>query len=249
MKVEKIRDLTLVSIDNQNKMVISCDSCGSIGLKSGDVFKVDPFYVGRFTARVALLEVLCSGANIVCITNAICNEMNPTGKQIIKGIKEELKLLDLDDVVLTGSTEENFITTSTGLGVTVIGIAKEDKIKVNNIDCSCILVSIGIPKVGNEIDLDNDIQIASYKTLDKLLNTQGILEIVPVGSKGIMYECEQLAINNGLNLQIYENSNIDLYKSAGPATVLVAAVKDNCLKDIKDIENLNVIGRLIKGEK
>ena len=245
MNVNKVRDLTLVSIDNEKTMVIACDSCGGIGLKSEDSFKCPPFQVGKHTAKVALFEVLCSGANVVCITNAVCNEMSPTGEEIIKGIKEELKLLNIDNVTLTGSTEENINTNSTAVGVTVIGMVENDKLKVNNVNCNCALISIGIPKVGNEINLDNDKEIASYEDLNMLLNIEGILEIVPVGSKGIMYECEQLAINNNLNLEINKDTTVDLYKTAGPSTVLIAAIKDNYLEEIKKMKNLNFIGRLL----
>jgi len=132
MKVNKVRDLTLVSIDEKKTMVISCDSCGGIGLKDGDFLKIPPFYVGKFAARVALFEVLSSGANVVCITNAVCNEMDPTGQEVIKGIKEELKFLNLDNITLTGSTEENFNTNSTAVGITAIGIIENDKLKIKN---------------------------------------------------------------------------------------------------------------------
>ena len=246
MNINKVRDLTLVPIDNNKTMVISCDSCGGIGLKSGDSFKCPPFYVGKHTAKVALFEVLCSGADVVCITNAVCNEMSPTGEEIIKGINEELKILNIDNVTLTGSTEENMNTNSTAVGITVIGIVENHKLKVNNVNCDCTLVSIGIPKVGDEINLDHDKEIASYEDLNILLNSEGILEMVPVGSKGIMYECEQLAINNNLNLEINKDATIDLYKTAGPATVLIAAIKDNYLESIKKMKNLNFIGRLLK---
>jgi hypothetical protein len=246
MNIKKVRDLTLVSIDNEKTMVISCDSCGGIGLKSGDSLKYPPFHVGKYTAKVALLEVLCSGADIVCITNAVCNEMNHTGEEIIKGIKEELKVLNIDNVTLTGSTEENINTNSTAVGVTVIGIVENNKLKVNNVNCNCTLISVGIPKVGNEINLDNDKEIASYEDLNILLNIEGILEIVPVGSKGIRYECEQLAISNNLNLEINKDTTVDLYKTAGPGTVLIAAIKNNYLEEIKKMKNLNFIGKLIK---
>ena len=227
-------------------MVIACDSCGGIGLKSGDSFKCPPLQVGKYTAKVALFEVLCSGADVVSITNAVCNEMNPTGEEIIKGIKEELKLLKIDNVTLTGSTEENMITNSTAVGITVIGIAENEKLKVNNVNCDCKLISIGIPKVGNEIKLDNDKEIASYEDLNILLNIEGVLEIVPVGSKGIMYECEQLAINNNLNLEVNKDITVDLYKSAGPGTVLIAAIKNNYLEEIEKMKNLTFIGKLLK---
>jgi selenophosphate synthetase-related protein len=117
MIVEKIRDLTIVNISDKNAIVVACDSCGSIGMKKGDVLKIPPFYSGKFTARVGIMEVLCTGAEVVTIVDTVSNEMEPTGNEIIRGIKEELKAANINEVVLTGSTEENFPTISTALGV------------------------------------------------------------------------------------------------------------------------------------
>ncbi|HEY5587140.1 MAG TPA: hypothetical protein VIK78_21985 [Ruminiclostridium sp.] len=91
MEIKKIRDLSLISIGDNKKMVIDCDNCGGIGMKAMDELKVPPFYVGRFTTRVALLEVLSTGAEVITITNTIYNEMELTGNNIIKGILEEFK--------------------------------------------------------------------------------------------------------------------------------------------------------------
>ena len=181
MKIMKIRDLTLIDLDEKNIMVVSCDSCGGIGNKRNDVFKAPPYIVGKMTARVAILEVLCTGAKIITITDAVCNEMEPTGKEIIKGIKDELKDANIDKVVLTGSTEENFKTSATALGITAIGLVEKRKLKVNTIKEEAIIVSIGLPKVGDEIDLSGDKEIIDYKTIKELLNIDCVYEIVPVG--------------------------------------------------------------------
>ena len=53
------------------------------------------------------MEVLCTGAEIVSITDAVC-EMGPTGSEIIRGIKQELKEANINNITLNGSTEENF---------------------------------------------------------------------------------------------------------------------------------------------
>ncbi|MDF2880592.1 MAG: hypothetical protein K0R54_1149 [Clostridiaceae bacterium] len=242
MQIDKIRDLTLIDLDSEKTMVIACDSCGSIGMKENDKLKVLPYYTGRFTVRVALFEVLCSGAVVVTITDAVCNEMNPTGDHIIQGIKDELREAEIKDIVLTGSTEENFTTTSTAVGITVIGIARKENLKVNNIQAGDILVSIGIPKVGNEIKLDDDIEIASYNNIKELLNTNGVKEIIPVGSKGIVYEANEASQNNNLSISFFHDLNIDIHKTAGPATVILAAVNKDGLKEIENINNLNKIG-------
>lgn len=246
MKISKVRDLTLISLDENKTMVVACDSCGSIGMKDGDALKVPHHYVGKFTLRVPLMEVMCAGAEVVTITDAVCNEMEPTGSEIIKGIKEELESAGIADIALTGSTEENFKSISTGLGITVIGIAENKDLKVNAISENCKIISLGIPKVGAEIGLDKDLDIVNYGDLRKLLSSDGVYEIVPVGSKGILYEVLQLAKNNNMKFVLNEEIKIDVYKTAGPSTVVIAAVKNEVINEVLSDDKVNIIGELNK---
>jgi hypothetical protein len=228
MEVRKVRDLTLVDLDGTNTLVIACDSCGSVGLKEKDYLKIPPFYAGKYTARVALMEVMCTGARVVTLTDAVCCEMDPTGSEIIEGIKEELAAAGIDQIVLTGSTEENFPTYSTGLGITVIGVKESSKLKINNVEKSCAVVTVGVPKVGAEVNLDNDPDLASYSDIERLLGDSEVFEIVPVGSKGILYEANKLAECNGRTFKADEGAEriIDMKKSCGPSTVIIAAVEE-----------------------
>lgn len=245
MDFRKVRDLTIISLDKERAMVIACDSCGGIGMKAGDVLKVPPFYVGKFTARVPLLEVLCTGAEIVSIADTISNEMKPTGEEIIKGIEEELKEAGIDGVILTGSTEENFKTSSTALGVTVIGIGSSLNLRVNSIKKEALLISVGLPKVGGEINLVKDEDIVDYHILKKLLTFDSVYEIVPVGSRGILYETQLLAESNGAELFLEKEINVDIYKSGGPSTCLITAVSSESYLEISStISNVNIIGWL-----
>ncbi|MDF2876717.1 MAG: hypothetical protein K0R22_3400 [Sporomusa sp.] len=227
MKIKKVRDLTLVDLDQDKTMVIACDSCGSIGLKDGDVLKVSPFITGKYAARVAILEVVCAGAEVICLTNTICNEMDPTGKAIIQGIEEELKEAGISEIVLTGSTEENFSTVMTGLGITAVGLVETKKLKVNNIKGEALLVALGQPKVGQEVLNTRQEEHVGYGTIKQLLQEEEVFEIIPVGSKGILYEMQELARNNQLQLTVYDHVGIDINKSAGPSTVVIAAVSAN----------------------
>ena len=248
MEVRRIRDLSLIPLNEKQTMVIACDSCGSIGMKPYDAFKVLPVHVGKTTVRVALLEVMCSGAAVVTVTNAVCNEMEPTGSEIIRGIKEELKLAAINDVVLTGSTEENFKTFSTGIGITVIGIASNNKLKVNQVKKTALVVSIGLPKVGDEINLVKDSELVDYFSIKKLLAEDDVYEIVPVGSKGIAYEVEQLAYNNKLIPSFESMPKVDLNKSGGPATCVIAAININSFEKISAlVPNVNIVGRISSG--
>lgn len=245
MEVRKIRDLSLIKIDDDKTMVIACDSCGSIGMKKGDVLKVPSIYVGKFTARVAILEVICSGAEVITIADAICNEMKPTGEEIIKGIKEELNKAKINDIVLTGSTEENFTTSSTGIGIIAAGIGSTKRLKVNNVKKEAVILSIGYPLVGAEVIIAENNEIVSYETIYKLLNNDLVYEIIPVGSKGIAYEASQLAENNNMQIQFNNPAGIDMKKSGGPATSVIAAVDPIDVDEIqRTMPHVNVIGKL-----
>lgn len=245
MKVIKARDITLVDIGDSKTMVIACDSCGGIGLKTGDTLKVPPYYIGKFTTRVAVMEVICSGAEVVTVVDAVCNEMEPTGKEIMLGINSELEAAGINHASLTGSTEENFPTISTGLGVTAIGIARNMNLKVCSVYQKAVIISVGIPKVGSEIKLEGDSEIVSYEDINYLLKREDVLEIVPVGSKGIKYEALKLSEINNMKLKLETEINIDIEKTAGPATALIAAITAEAVEDIRSsLKNVCAIGEL-----
>ena len=211
------RDLTIVPLEAENCIVISCDSCGAVGQKPGDVLALPPRYVGKFTARVALTEVMCSGAVPVTISNSVACEMHPTGEEILTGVQDEIKNAGLSDIVVTGSTEENFETSMTALAVTVIGSAKAHDLRFGKASKSDKIILLGSPQVGAEVDLDS---VGFYAEIRKLLSVPLVREIVPVGSKGVLYESEMLAKLNSAGFKLHD-SDIDYLKSAGPATCLL----------------------------
>lgn len=244
MKMKKVRDLILVDIDSEKTMVIACDSAGSIGEKENDILRVSPFITGKYCARVGLLEVISTNAEVVAVIDNVCNEMYPTGEQIIKGIEEELACAGLEEVALGGSTEENFPTFSTAVGVTVIGVGRKEILKINSVKNNGFIYSIGIPKVGGEINIKQDKEIIEYKTLMELLKLEGVQEIVPVGSKGILYEAKELAKNNKKGFILTCDEKIDIYKSAGPATCIIISIDKSIEEYIKKIPNSFKIGEL-----
>jgi hypothetical protein len=199
-------------------MVLACDSCGGLGRKPGDVMAIDPYFVGKFTVRVALLEVLASGATPVVISDGLCCEMEPTGKAIMRGIEDEIAVSGLKDVVITGSTEENFPTSMTGVGLTVLGYADKNSLRFKGGRPGDVALLAGKPAVGAEVDLSDD---GCYANLSKLLSCPGVREIAPAGSKGISHEACLLAELHGMSF-VPGAPGIDLSASAGPATCAVA---------------------------
>jgi hypothetical protein len=228
------RDLTVIPITEDKYLVITCDSCGSIGLKDGDTLKLPPYYTAKFTARVALTEIICSGAKPVTLINGAACEMNPTGKEFISGIQNELKNAGIKNIILTGSTEENFKTNMTALAVTVIGTASKNELKFGQAEDGDKLVLFGLPHFGTEVDLESK---GFYELINQLLLMPNIREIVPVGSKGIAYEAETLAAINGKKIKLYE-TDVDYQKSAGPATCLLVLCEE-------EIQKGTIIGEIV----
>lgn len=215
------RDVEVVSINQAQYLVASCDSCGAIGMKDLDTLKIAWSITGRLTARVALLEVLSTGAVPQMMTVAISNELDPTGEQIIKGVQEELDSAGLVTLPMAISTEKNMVTQQTGLGISVIGVTEKHQLRVGTTQSGDNVYCLGLPKVGPEIDNPEDKEIIQVKDIQLLLAISGVHDIVPVGSRGICVEAQQFATNLNCELIIDPSCDLDLDKSAGPSTCLI----------------------------
>lgn len=246
MKIEKFRDITLIHINEHQIITISCDSSGGIGDKELDIVKTTPEIVGFFTTNVALAETLAIGATPITISNTLTVEMESTGKKIIEGVKKSLRVLpNSENIAITGSTEDNFHTLQTGMGITVIGVIDKNKWKKPITNSGDLAVVVGLPKVGHEVLLDKGKEILSLENLLKLTEKSFVNEILPVGSKGILYEANVMAESNNLSFLLEENVSIDINKSAGPATCAVVSIKEEDLQILKEYIDLpiNIIGK------
>lgn len=213
------RDLTILPFSEDKNMVIACDSSASIGEKKADAVQVDPGITAAFCLRVPLLELYCFGAAPICIVDLIGNEYQPTGAKMITGIKGEMARAGLADLPLNGSTEENMPTLTSSVGITVIAEMAAGK-PFPEIAEACDLLQLGTPYVGNEVVAHLD-SIFSYDLVRRLRQEEGILDMLPVGSKGIRYEADQM-IQTGYSIDFLTEE--DLEKSGGPATVILLAV-------------------------
>jgi hypothetical protein len=191
---------------------------------------IDPYFVGKFTVRVGLLEVMASGARPVAVADGLCCEMSPTGEEILRGIADEIDICGLKDVLLTGSTEENFPTSMTGIGLTVLGCAEDRELRFGNGLPGDMAVLSGRPAVGSGVDLSDN---RCYENLARLLGHPGVIEIVPVGSKGILYEANLLAGLHSLSFKP-EDCGVDLSASAGPATCILAMCRPDAAREFPD---------------
>jgi len=74
-------------------VVVACDSSGGVGGKRGDELRVPGALVGRYAARTVAMELLCAGARVVAVTASLSVEYEPSGRQILSGIRRELRKL------------------------------------------------------------------------------------------------------------------------------------------------------------
>jgi hypothetical protein len=225
--IRRLRDLSLVSLLGDLILVVACDSNASIGEKPQDALPKEYAEVGISALKVPMMEVLAAGATPLLIINALCMEMEPSGRKFIEAMRGELIRCGFDpDIMLTGSTEDNALTVQSGIGVTVIGLAVEEKLRLGQASAGDVVLCAGNPKGGVKIPYaEGDLDIASISTVVALNTVPGVHEILPVGSKGVVYEAHELARSVDRDFQLVDDPPaISLYDSAGASTaVLVAA--------------------------
>ena len=243
------RDLRIFQLAPDEVMVIGCDSSGGIGPKPLDKLKVDGYIVGKFTTRVALMEVISTGAKPVCVVDNLCVELKPTGLEILRGVRDEAIQAGLDPkLAVTGSAEKNFAVEQTGIGVTVIGISEKSSLRIGVSRAEDALVSLGNPCVGREVlPSEKKHSICDIADLLKLLSLDFVHEVIPVGSEGV--KCEVKVLAESSNLKFKENIScpIDIGKSAGPATVLLASMPVSKLPVVERLFNkpISLVGTLV----
>jgi len=244
------RDLTLVRLAGTFYLVIACDSDGGIGPKPNDTVPAPPLLLGRFAARVPLMEIVASGARPLVLVDTLSVEMEPTGRQIIEGVKVEAHLAGMvGENVVTGSTEDNVPTTATGIGVTVIGIAEERRLRQGKSKPGDVIACVGIPKSAphDTVTID-DPEIADIPTAISISQMPHVRDILPVGSKGIHYEASQMAESAHLEFKLSSECKLDTAKSAGPSTCILASLPEGSLSEFRDAMDkpVSVVGRLIR---
>lgn len=224
MKVTRFRDLTLFEIEGK-KFLLACDSIGAIGAKEGDVVHVSEEVVGYFLCRVPLMELLAQGAGPDIVVLTLANEWMPTGQGVSRGVAMALEEIGIDSsMILNGSTEENIATIQTGTGITLIGSVGDD-FTPSVSPAGSVVCALGLPKVGDAV-MEERRDIVPLTLIRELVSLEGVNEILPVGSKGCIYEAEEMARTSGLRFL----SDVDLpdwaCESAGPACVVLASVSD-----------------------
>ncbi|MPN29609.1 hypothetical protein SDC9_177062 [bioreactor metagenome] len=123
------------------------------------------------------------------------------------------------------STEKNMPAPMTALGVTVTGLCEKKDLLVGRAEKGNLLYCAGLPLVGAETLLPGAV-LLSAGHLSALLAHPAVRSLVPVGSLGIAAESKILAAESGLSCVLHPDTDVDLTKSAGPATCAVFAARE-----------------------
>lgn len=242
-------DVSILKMPTGHAIVAGSTSSGAVGPKEMDKVKVDGRVLGKFLARVALMDVTATGAFPLLLSVTLGVEKEPTGNEIIEGIKREARSIGLDpNQVVMENTEDNFQTVQTGAGLTVVGLANEDELRIGKTMPGDLIIAIGRPKVGDEvIPAEVRGEIADLKNVTQLNQRKYVHDISAVGSFGIASEAKMMAYGVGRQLKLLNVEGLDLNKTAGPATVVLATIDPERLEDLSALipKPINVIGEIL----
>ncbi len=242
-------DVSILKVPTGHAIVAGSTSSGAVGPKTMDKVKVDGRVLGKFLARVALMDVIATGAFPLLLSVTLGVEKEPTGNEILEGIRREARSIGLDpNQVLMENTEDNFETVQTGAGLTVIGFANEEELRLGKTMPGDLIVAVGKPKVGDEVILaEAKGEIADLKNVTQLSQKKYVHDVAAVGTFGIADEARMMAYAVGRQLKLAEVKELDLNKSAGPATVFLVTVPKENLEDLTALisKPVNVVGEIL----
>lgn len=224
--MKKFRDLII--LDEMN-LVLACDSAAGIGEKPCDEVFANIEMVSYYAAFVPIVEAICARSTPMVLVDTLCNEREPYGEKIIRGIKMAMSEAGMtSENAFTGSSEENFLTKMTGVGVTVLGRGHDIR-KAQKGDA---VYAIGAALVGEELIKNRD-KAMSMSDYIYLKEQDYIHDIVPIGSKGAAHELAEIEAHSGLNARIV-NHDFDLNASGGPSTICLVTMNED------DFNKLNI---------
>jgi hypothetical protein len=226
-----MRDVLSLPFNDKEFIVVASDNSGSIGNKPGDSVYTDYETVAYYSVRVAAMECISAGARpFAVMLQNFCGE--DAWKELELGVKKGLAELKLPDVKITGSTETNFTLNQSAVGLSVLGkttsLVSGPLIYTEDLR----LAVIGSPLVGGEVlERSGD---AAPLSLFAQLHSFGYPVLLPVGSKGILYELNKLFANRTFTKEKLI-AELDMLKSSGPATCFIIVFPLEKEEEIKSI--------------
>ncbi|MDF2788993.1 MAG: hypothetical protein K0S80_2091 [Neobacillus sp.] len=228
-----MRDIITIPLNNEESLIIASDNSGGIGMKAGDHVQVSYETIAYYSFRVAAMECIATGGEpFSVVLHNFCGDN--TWNELVNGIQKGLAELKLEDVPITGSTESNFDLQQSAVGLVVLGKLAISKISEKAFSNDFKFAVIGSPLVGNEV-IDNKDQVVPLSVFLEVTKIREIL-VWPVGSKGILYELNQMFTNIEFTKDML-NTNLDVLKSSGPSTCFIIAFEQDQEEALKKIAN------------
>jgi hydrogenase maturation factor len=223
-EVVRERDLLYVRLADSDVLVIAADSHGGLGAKPSDTVAVSEWVLGRFAARVPLLEVIAVGATPVVLVDTLSVEREPSGAAILDGVRVEAAAAGIPLQAVTGSTEDNVPTVATGVGVTVIARARIDELRVGRARAGDLVVLVGRPKSAPaDVFGPDDPDVLSVGALRDAMDVPEVHEVLPIGSRGVAAEVAALARSAGTRAEHLPGWPVAADQSGGPSTAALVA--------------------------
>lgn len=237
--VLKYRDITIHKLNQDESLVILCDSYGGIGNLPMDQVQVSPETVGYYTALLCLKECASIGAKPLCLVNLVSASFEPTGKGILAGIEKALEEAGIHDLPINGSSEENFAALQTGGGMTLLATLP-GQFQAPKIQAGDEIYLLGEPSVGDQVIANQD-RLLTLGLIRDFVQRDACIELVPLGSGGITTERERYCAS-GLSVDWLDTADA-FDRSAGPATAALMVYRGS-VKETEDAIPIRKIGRV-----
>lgn len=207
-------------------LVITSDNSGAIGEKELDVVHVPDDVTSYYSTRVTLLEQLANQAipKEIILLNFTSEE---AWDKYVTGITRVFDEVQMTVPAISGSTETNMPTLQSGFGITMFGEKQRPFPNLSELHW----FTYGLPLVGEQL-LQNVHQIANLQIIVEALKNQHITQVIPLGSKGLQKELEQLDLFNVVDLK---NVPYDITASAGPSTMVLIGLTTEQVANISKI--------------
>lgn len=224
-----MRNVLTIPMEQAGTLIVASDNSGAIGVKKGDLVHVPYETLAYYSFRVAVMEVIAaSGEPVSVVINNFCGE--EAWELLTRGIQKGLDELQLEHVLITGSTESNFSLEQSAIGLLVLGKKYDQKETVYREDVK--MAVIGKPLVGNEV-MEKADQVVPLSVFQRVSRLKGAI-VWPVGSKGILAELKTILKNSELLMEDVF-TEVDVLKSSGPATCFIVLYEDSRGVDVKKL--------------
>jgi hypothetical protein len=225
-----MRDVLYIPGGEGDTLVISSDNSGGIGLKEADHVKVPYETVAYFAFRTAVMENLAAGGSpFAAVLHNFTGDVH--WKALAEGIEQGAKEAGLEGLSVTGSTESNFSLLQSAVGLMIIGKREGRPEPAPIYTGREKLAVIGLPLVGEEV-LNEKEGIAPLSLFKEISSMDGV-HVLPVGSKGVLSELNQLFADKKYTLNEVDCRDLDLLKSGGPSCCFIVAFPEELEREIR----------------